>query len=201
MPYKNAYILTGGIATGKSTVCSLLKISGFSIIDADIVGKEELENSKEELKKAFGSSIFTDGVIERKKLAQIIFDSDEQREKLNSILHPKIRASISKQAEILDKKGVPFILDIPLFFETQGYAGKMNVVVYTPREIQLQRLCQREGLEKSQALKGIQAQMDIEEKKRKADWVIDNSKDLKHLQQEVEKFVDFIRGNYAGIKI
>lgn len=201
MPYKNAYILTGGIATGKSTVCSLLKISGFSIIDADIVGKEELENSKEELKKAFGSSIFTDGVIERKKLAQIIFDSDEQREKLNSILHPKIRASISKQAEILDKKGVPFILDIPLFFETQGYAGKMNVVVYTPREIQLQRLCQREGLEKSQALKRIQAQMDIEEKKRKADWVIDNSKDLKHLQQEVEKFVDFIRGNYAGIKI
>lgn len=201
MPYKNAYILTGGIATGKSTVCSLLKISGFSIIDADIVGKEELENSKEELKKAFGSSIFTDGVIERKKLAQIIFDSDEQREKLNSILHPKIRASISKQAEILDKKGVPFILDIPLFFETQGYAGKMNVVVYTPREIQLQRLCQREGLEKSQALKRIQAQMDIEEKKRRADWVIDNSKDLKHLQQEVEKFVDFIRGNYAGIKI
>lgn len=201
MPYKNAYILTGGIATGKSTVCSLLKISGFSIIDADIVAKEELENSKEELKKAFGSSIFTDGVIERKKLAQIIFDSDEQREKLNSILHPKIRASISKQAEILDKKGVPFILDIPLFFETQGYAGKMNVVVYTPREIQLQRLCQREGLEKSQALKRIQAQMDIEEKKRKADWVIDNSKDLKHLQQEVEKFVDFIRGNYAGIKI
>jgi dephospho-CoA kinase len=201
MPYKNAYILTGGIATGKSTVCSLLKISGFSIIDADIVAKEELENSKEELKKAFGSSIFTDGVIERKKLAQIIFDSDEQREKLNSILHPKIRASISKQAEILDKKGVPFILDIPLFFETQGYAGKMNVVVYTPREIQLQRLCQREGLEKSQALKRIQAQMDIEEKKRRADWVIDNSKDLKHLQQEVEKFVDFIRGNYAGIKI
>ena len=201
MPYKNAYILTGGIATGKSTVCSLLKISGFSIIDADIVAKEELENSKEELKKAFGSSIFTDGVIERKKLAQIIFDSDEQREKLNSILHPKIRASISKQAEILDKKGVPFILDIPLFFETQGYAGKMNVVVYTPREIQLQRLCQREGLEKSQALKRIQAQMDIEEKKRRADWVIDNSKDLKHLQQEVEKFVDFIRGNHAGIKI
>jgi dephospho-CoA kinase len=77
----------------------------------------------------------------------------------------------------------------------------MRVVVYTPKETQLQRLVNREGLSFEDAQKRIDSQMDIEVKKQKADWVIDNSKDLKHLQAEVEKFVDFIRGEYVSIKI
>lgn len=201
MAYKNAYILTGGIATGKSTVCSLLKISGFSIIDADIVARKELEKSSKEIIECFGEEILSDGSIDRKKLAKIVFNSQEQREKLNAILHPKIRCSIDKEASKLDKMGVPFILDIPLLFETNGYEGKMKVVVYTPKKLQLQRLCQREGLSKEEAQKKILAQIDIEQKRQMADWVIDNSKDLKHLQGEVERFVHFIRGEYAGIKI
>lgn len=201
MAYENAYILTGGIATGKSTVVSLLKISGFSIIDADIIAKEELENSKQEILESFGDDVFSANEIDRKKLAKLIFAQTESRQKLNAILHPKIRERIREQANILDKKGIPFILDIPLFFETQGYEGRMNVVVYAPKEMQLQRLCERNALSKEEAIRRIESQIDIEKKKQMGDWVIDNSKDLKHLQQEVEKFIHHIRGEYASIKI
>ena len=77
----------------------------------------------------------------------------------------------------------------------------MSVVVYTPPKIQLERLMKREGLTEEEAKQRVDAQMDIEEKREKADWVVDNSKNLKHLQNEVEKFVKKIRGQYADIKI
>lgn len=201
MAYQNAYALTGGIATGKSTVCSLLKIQGFSIIDADVIAKEELKNATGQIREAFGDDVFEQGRVDRKKLANLIFNSKQKREKLNAILHPRIREKIDEQAKLLDVKGIPFILDIPLFFESGGYECKMSVVVYTPKEIQLQRLINREGLSEAEANKRVEAQMDIEEKKLKADWVIDNSKDLKYLQKEVEKFVEYVRGEYASIKI
>ena len=201
MAYQNAYALTGGIASGKSTVCSLLRIHGFEVVDADAIAKTSLESLKEEVVKLFGKEILHNGAIDRKRLADIIFSSKEKREALNALMHPLIRETITKKAELLDEKGYPFILDIPLLFESGGYESKMRVVVYTPKETQLQRLVNREGLSFEDAQKRIDSQMDIEVKKQKADWVIDNSKDLKHLQAEVEKFVDFIRGEYVSIKI
>jgi dephospho-CoA kinase len=201
MAYKHAYALTGGIATGKSTVCSLLRIQGFSIIDADVIAKEELKNSQEMIRELFGDDVFDGNEINRTKLATLIFDSKQNREKLNNLLHPKIKKRIELEAEKLDKKKVPYIMDIPLFFESGKYRCKMSIVVYTPRDIQLQRLVQREKLSFEEAVKRVDAQMDIEEKKKKADWVIDNSSDLKHLQNEVEKFVEYVRGEYENIKI
>lgn len=197
----HAIALTGGIATGKSTVCSLLKIHGFCIIDADLIAKEELENSKDELRALFGDEIFSKNIIDRKKLADIIFTNPSKRQKLNSLIHPKVRAKIHEKALLQEQFKIPYIMDIPLFFESGEYDCKMSVVVYTPRKIQLQRLIQREGLSEDEAIKRVNAQMDIEKKKDMADWVIDNSKDLKHLQKETEKFIDFIRGEYANIKV
>jgi len=193
--------MTGGIATGKSTVCSLLKMHGFSVIDADVIAKKQLEDSKSELREIFGDVIFKDGKVDRKKLADIIFSSTEQREKLNRLIHPKVRAEITRQAKIKEKFELPYIMDIPLFFESGGYDCKMSMVVYTPKDIQLDRLVKREGFSLEEAKRRVEAQIDIEEKKTKADWVVDNSKDLKHLQNEVEKFVEYIRGQYAGIKV
>jgi dephospho-CoA kinase len=197
----HAIALTGGIAAGKSTVCSLLKSYGFYIIDADLIAKEELENSKKELKTLFGDKIFNNNEIERKKLADIIFANETEREKLNSLIHPKIRAKINEKAILQEKFGLPYIMDIPLYFESGEYDCKMSVVVYTPKEIQLQRLIKRDGLSKNDAIKRVKAQMDIERKKEMANWVIDNSLDLEHLQKETEKFIDYIRGKYANIKI
>jgi dephospho-CoA kinase len=201
MSYEHGYALTGGIATGKSTVCSLLRIQGFSIIDADVIAKEELKNSQEMIRELFGDDVFDGNEINRTKLAMLIFNSKQNREKLNNLLHPKIKKRIELEAEKLDKKKVPYIMDIPLFFESGKYRCKMSIVVYTPRDIQLQRLVQREKLSFEEAVKRVDAQMDIEEKKKKADWVIDNSSDLKHLQTEVEKFVEYVRGEYENIKI
>ncbi|WP_024954547.1 dephospho-CoA kinase [Sulfurospirillum arcachonense] len=201
MAYEHAYVLTGGIATGKSTVCSLLKMHGFSIIDADVIAKEQLDASKLELKEIFGEEIFENGQINRKKLADIIFASTEQRIKLNNLLHPRIRQEIKKLAIEKDKYELPYIMDIPLYFESGDYECKLSIVVYTPKDVQLERLVNREGLDKQEAQKRVNAQIDIDEKKKRAGWVIDNSSDLKHLQQETEKFVDYIREEYAGIKI
>ena len=201
MKFNHAYVMTGGIATGKSTVCALLKMHGFSLIDADVIAKEQLEASKGELREIFGEEIFDGNVIDRKKLADIIFSSSEQREKLNALIHPKIRAEISRQAELKEKFELPYLMDIPLFFESGDYECRMSMVVYTPKDIQLDRLVKREGFSLEEAKRRVGAQIDIEEKKKRADWVVDNSKDLKHLQNEVEKFVDYIREQYDGIKV
>ncbi len=201
MKLNHAYVMTGGIATGKSTVCTLLKTQGFSLIDADMIAKEKLESSKSELGELFGDSIFEGDRIDRKKLADIIFSSKEQRDKLNALIHPKVREEIDKQAKEKEKFELPYLIDIPLYFESEGYDCKMVVVVYTPKEIQLDRLISREGLSKLEALKRIESQIDIEKKRSMADWVVDNSKDLKHLQCEVEKFIEYLGWVYAGIKI
>jgi len=201
MKFNHAYVMTGGIATGKSTVCSLLKMHGFSLIDADVIAKEQLEASKSELRETFGDEIFDGAKIDRKKLADIIFSSSEQREKLNALVHPKVRAEIERQAELKEKRELPYLMDIPLFFESGDYDCKMSMVVYTPKDIQLDRLVKREGFSLEEAKRRVEAQIDIEKKKEMADWVVDNSSDLKHLQNEVEKFVDYIRGQYDGIKV
>lgn len=193
MSFKYACVLTGGIATGKSTVCSLLKLQGYSIIDADIVAKEQLENSKKELKELFGEAIFDGVTIDRKKLADIIFNSQSQREKLNNLIHPKVRLEMRRLALEKEKLGISYIVDIPLFFESGKYDCELSVVVYTPKEIQLKRLMKREGLNEEAATKRISSQIDIDEKKRRADWVIDNSFDLKHLEIETQKFIEYMK--------
>jgi dephospho-CoA kinase len=193
MSFKYACVLTGGIATGKSTVCSLLKLQGYSIIDADIVAKEQLKNSKKELKEIFGEAIFDGVTIDRKKLADIIFNSQSQREKLNNLIHPKVRLEMKRLALEKEELSIPYIVDIPLFFESSEYDCELSVVVYTPKEIQLKRLMKREGLNEEAATKRISSQIDIDEKKRRADWVIDNSSDLKHLEIETQKFIEYMR--------
>jgi len=195
MSFKYPCVLTGAIATGKSTVCALLKERGFSVIDADIVAKEVLEASKEELKNLFGESIFNGDAVDRKKLADIIFNSSKQREKLNSLIHPKVRLEMKRFAKQKEKQKVPYVVDIPLFFESGEYDCQKVVVVYTPKEIQLKRLMKREGLSEDEALKRVQSQIDIDEKKDRADWVIDNSFDLKHLEEETEKFIRGFNGS------
>jgi len=201
MSFKYNCVLTGGIATGKSTVCSLLKKQGFDIIDADIVAREQLEKSKEELKKLFGETIFDGSVIDRKKLADIIFNSQSQREELNNLIHPKVRLAMKRLALEKEKIGSLYILDIPLFFESGKYENKTSVVVYTPRDIQINRLMRREGLNKEEAEKRVASQIDIDEKRRKADWVIDNSSDLENLKKETEKFIKYMKEEYASSKV
>ena len=186
---KRAIALTGSIATGKSSVATFLKLFGYEVIDADEIAHQLLDKHKKEIERLFGKEIVEKDGVNRRKLGDIVFNNPREREKLEKFLHPKIRKVIFSLSENLDKKGVNYFIEIPLFFETKAYPIKRIVVVYAPKEIQIKRLTQNNGLSTQEALKRIEAQLYIEYKKKLADFVIDNSKDLKHLQKEVEKFL------------
>jgi len=184
----NAIILTGSIATGKSTVASLLKLYGYTIISADEVAHKKLQEYSKEIESIFGTS-------DRKELGKIVFNDETKRKQLESFLHPKIKEYILKESEKLEEYGVPYFLDIPLYFETGNYNEFQNVVVvYTPKEIQIQRLAQRNNISLDEAEKLVNLQINIEDKKDKATYIIDNSKNLKHLQKEVDKFINHLKG-------
>ena len=198
MAYEHAIVLTGGIATGKSTVSGILKTHGFEVIDADSIAKEILPLHVNEVEKIFGSRVVRDGVIDRKALGAIIFNDKQEREKLNAFLHPLIREEIYQRSQILEEKQKPYIIDIPLYFESEGYQCKVVVVVYAPIEVQRKRLMIRENFTKEEAQKRIDAQISIEEKRVMADFLINNSFDRKFLDEEIEKFMKFVRGKYAN---
>ncbi|MCW8837527.1 MAG: dephospho-CoA kinase [Thiovulaceae bacterium] len=196
MAYKYAIALTGGIATGKSTVASLLALNGMRVIDADSISHEILDASSQWVEDTFGKEYLNGKKVNRTKLGSLVFSDAVAKKKLESYLHPKIHQEITKRSEKQDKFNFPYLIDIPLFFENNSYDIKDSVVVYTPKEIQLERFMKRNGYSKEESLKRIASQMPIDEKKAKATWIIDNSKGLKHLQDEVEGFVEKIKEKY-----
>jgi len=196
MAFKYAIALTGGIATGKSTVASLLALNGMRVIDADIISHEILDASTEWVRETFGDEYIDGTKPNRAKLGTLIFAESEKKRVLEEYLHPKIKSEIELRSVKQDSFKFPYLIDIPLFFEKNSYDIKDSVVVYTPKDIQLERFMKRNNYSKEESLRRINSQMSIEEKKKRATWVIDNSKDLKHLQNEVEEFVEKIKKIY-----
>ena len=190
--FPNAYVITGSIASGKSMVVNLLKERGFSVIDADLIAHEQLEICKGEIVREFGEQILDEaGKIERKKLGAIVFREPKKLKNLEQILHPKIKAEIFFIASQLESLGQVYFVDIPLFFEKkERYAEFKNVaVIYAPKELLLSRLMSRNALNLEDAKARVELQMDIEQKKKMAKFVIDNSNDRENLKLELEKFL------------
>jgi dephospho-CoA kinase len=196
MAFEYAIALTGGIATGKSTVASLLGLHGLRVIDADAIAHKILDANAEWVKEHFGPEYVEKGKVNRPKLGELVFSDPGAKARLESFLHPLIRKEIIAQSEKQDRFAFPYLIDIPLFFESGAYDIEKSVVVYTPKAIQLERFMKRNGYSKEESLRRIESQMDIEEKKRRATWVIDNSGTLKHLQAECERFVETIKELY-----
>lgn len=192
-PFTHAIALTGGIATGKSTVGNLLKLHGFLIIDADDIAHKLLDENSEQIALMFGAQFVQDRKVLRKDLGKIIFSNKEEKQKLEQFLHPLIKEEIVKAAKIFESQKKPYFIDIPLFFETNNYPIKNSCVVYTTTEIQLQRLMKRDNISQVEAYNKINNQMDIEKKKNLATIIIDNTKNLKHLQNEVQRVVQEIK--------
>ncbi|MDD3770195.1 MAG: dephospho-CoA kinase [Sulfuricurvum sp.] len=201
MPYRYAIALTGGIATGKSTVASLLALSGLRIIDADTISHRILDQNAGWVAEHFGDTFVKGDKVDRPALGKLVFADPDAKKELENFLHPKIRAAIEEESEKQDALGYPYLIDIPLFFETQSYPIKDSVVVYTPKALQLERFIKRNGFSEEESLRRIGSQMDIDEKKARATWVIDNSSNLKHLQGECEKFVETIKALYPVPKV
>lgn len=201
MAFDYAIALTGGIATGKSTVASLLGLNGLRIIDADTIAHRILDENASWVAEHFGDEYIKNAKVDRPALGKIVFSDPEAKKVLESFLHPKIRASIEAESEKQDRLGYPYLIDIPLFFETASYPIQNSVVVYTPKGVQLERFMKRNGFSEEESLRRIESQMDIEEKKKRATWVIDNSSNLKHLQKECEQFVERIKALYPAPKV
>lgn len=173
--------LTGGIATGKSTVSHILKNSNVPVIDADIIARQVVEPESETLKmiiNEFGEKyLMENGTLNRKKLGKLVFNDGVALEKLNGVTHPAIRKEILAQIQSYRKSGSPLIvLDMPLLFE-ENYQTICDavMVVFVPEITQLKRLINRDGLTSDEAQLRIKAQWPIQKKKDLADFVIDNS--------------------------
>ena len=184
---KNAIALTGSIATGKSTVANLFKMFKFLVIDADSIAHKLLDKNYKWIENNFGKSFVKEDKVLRKELGKVVFNDKEKLKKLEDFLHPLIKQEILKEAKLYEEQNKPYLIDLPLFFEKKNYNIDKVIVVYTPKEIQIQRLMKRDNISKEEALKKILLQIDIEKKKDLATFVIDNSKDLNHTIKEVER--------------
>jgi dephospho-CoA kinase len=174
--------LTGGIATGKSTVSAIFRHAGANIIDADQIARNVVKKGLPAWQKIvahFGPRVLmADGQINRASLAEVVFNDPIQKRYLNAIVHPHVRRKTEELMQKLEDKGVNgvVVLDVPLLYEV-GMDRDLDkiIVVYVPEIIQLERLMERDRLSEQSARVRIQSQMSIEEKKQRADIVIDNS--------------------------
>jgi len=190
--------LTGGIACGKSTVSRMLEARGAAIVDADRIARDVVSPGRPallDIRETFGDDVIgADGSLDRKRLGAIVFGDEAARKKLEAITHPRIRAEMKRQIEEWNAKepGRLVVVDIPLLFESRldrMFAFEDILVVYVPREVQLERLMARDGMSREDAERRIDAQLPIEEKRRLADVVVDNSGTLEETERQVEAYL------------
>ncbi len=196
MAFEYAVALTGGIATGKSSVVKILSCYGFHFIDADKIAHQILDEQHQRIAEMFGVDLITNNKVDRKALGAIVFADRAKRMELEALLHPLIYDEIERQAVIQDRLQKPYIIDIPLFFEGGRYPIEKSLVVYTTQAQQLERLMQRDGYNEEEACSRIASQMDIGQKRKRATYVIDNSGDLNQLQHECERVKEQILGDF-----
>lgn len=193
--------LTGGIATGKSTVAKMFSEAMIPLIDTDLIAKELLDiNSMayQEVVEYFTDDVlFNNKEINRKKLARIIFTNPKKREMLNSIIHPKVRDTVLSEIErYRNLNKAIIVVDVPLLYES-GLDEIVDdvVVVFTTKELQVERLMDRENITDEYALMKIDAQMPLEEKVGKATFVIDNSSSILETKKQFNKILNEIEVN------
>lgn len=191
--------LTGSIATGKSTVSAMLQQRGAFIIDADQAARDVVEPGSEGLNRIvahFGDEMLNDeGKLNRARLGTVIFQDPLKREELNRLLHPLIIQTMQLQTDAIRKRDQQALIiwDVPLLIEGNltPYVEAV-ILVYVPREIQLERLMQRNSLSIREAMNRIEAQMDIEEKRKFADYIIDNRGTLSDTERQVDQLWNYL---------
>lgn len=187
MAFEYAIALTGSISTGKSTVLKYFREWGFHSIDADHVAHEILEQQSNAIADMFGNALIVEEKVDRKALGKIVFEDVAKRKMLEDLLHPLIYNEIEARAKKKDLLKKPYLVDIPLFFEGGRYPIERSLVVYATQAQQLERLIAREGYTREEALARINTQISVEEKRKMASYVIDNSGTLTQLKQECER--------------
>ncbi|HEK6394942.1 TPA: dephospho-CoA kinase [Staphylococcus aureus] len=187
--------LTGGIASGKSTVSELLSVFGFKVVDADKAAREAVKKGSKglaQVREVFGDeAIDENGEMNRRYMGDLVFNHPEKRLELNAIIHPIVRDIMEEEKQEYLKQGYNVIMDIPLLFENELENTLDEVwVVYTSESIQMDRLMQRNNLSLEDAKARVYSQISIDKKSRMADHVIDNLGDKLELKQNFERLLE-----------
>ncbi len=199
--------LTGGIGTGKSTVARMFAALGAVVLDADAVVRELQAPGSPllaQIRAEFGPEVLTEtGALNREALATVVFRDAAARARLNALVHPPVRNELSRRAREAHRSSAAcVVIEVPLLFEslvasTSAEAARANnsstalefdavVLVYAPEAEQIRRLMERSGLSREEALRRVRAQLPIEEKRARADYVIDNSGSLADTKHQVQ---------------
>lgn len=187
--------LTGGIASGKSTVSQILSDKGYKVVDADKIAKEISERIDvlEKIKIEFGEEFVSENKLNRKLLREVVFRDKEKVDKLNRIMHPPIIEEIKNQLREVSKDEI-VVVDIPLLFESKlEYLADKILLIGCKRETQIERVMKRDRVDRESAMNIIDKQLSLEEKREKSDFVIENDMDMGSLGVEVEKVLKEIK--------
>ena len=186
------YGLTGGIASGKSTVSRMLRELGAQVLDADVIAREVVEPGTPGLSavaERFPGVLDAEGRLDRAKLGARVFGDPKERAALNALLHPLIGQQFLLRTHALAEQGVERLLyDAPLLIENRLHEAMDGVVlVWVPRAVQKARLMSRDGLDEAAAEARLAAQLPLDEKRQYATWLVDNSGDLGATRAQVEE--------------
>lgn len=191
-----AFVLgvTGGIATGKSTVVNFFKAQGFPVVDGDQIARAIVEPKMPaltDLTRAFGLEILKEGQLDRQKLGEIVFGDAKKRQQMDQILDGYLRKEITDQIKEASKTAPLVIADIPLLYEADyGQYMDQVAVVYIPEELQQKRLMERDHLTPAEAKKRMDSQLSIEEKRQRADILFDNQGTIDKTKEQVQSWLD-----------
>jgi dephospho-CoA kinase len=184
--------LTGGIASGKSTVSRILRELGASVLDADAFAREVVEPGTPGLAAVvarFPNVLTPEGRLDRAKLGARIFADPTERAALNAIIHPRVGQAFLEKLQALEAQGVERVIyDVPLLIEN-GLQGGMDgvMLIWTTRALQKARLMARDGLDDAAAEARLAAQLPLDEKRQHATWIVDNSGELASTRAQVEQ--------------
>ncbi len=202
--------LTGGIATGVTTVAQMFREMGAVVIEADQMAREVVAPGTDAFRaivEVFGKNVLQrDGTLDRKRLAEIIFKDQAARRRLNAITHPPIRRRIQEEVERLREAQPDAIVmvDIPLLLDTSGpeaFDLDAVIVVSAGPDVQGSRLRARDRISQEEAERRVASQRPVAEKAAEADWVIDNAGSLEETRRQVEVLWQELLVNYAETRL
>ncbi|GHS87141.1 dephospho-CoA kinase [Campylobacterota bacterium] len=188
MYLNSAIVITGGIATGKSEAVKYLSQQGFAVIDADLIAHAVFAESSREIEAVFGTT-------DRAVIARAVFSDPAKMAKLERITHPAIQDRIFAQSTELEKTQKTYFVDIPLFFEKRNdfpffdKERNRSLLIYAPRETQIERLTRDRAMSENDALSRLAAQIAIDKKRKMAKWTIENIAGKSELYSQLDKFI------------
>lgn len=186
-----AYAISGGIGSGKSSVCKILSSLSFEVLDADKIAHQVLQRKTKEIVSIFGEEILEGGKINRKALGSIVFADKEKLKTLENILNPSIYEEIFSQCQKLESRKMPYFVEIALLFEQRENLNfKHKILITAPKEVVLERVQNRDGLSIEAIKQRIGSQLSVKEKIPFATQIIQNDSNLSELEKKIKQWVE-----------